>query len=107
MAFLRPVLEKSVRAHTHNADMGGHAADASAHGADQEQTPSVIMSLLDELNKQGVDASEQGMAATVEQLANQVIFMVFAGAASRTRWVLSGSGSSGSTRTSSSTCLVV
>ena len=86
MAFLRPVLEKAVRAHTHNAAASSRSADASAHGAaqEQEQKPSVIMSLLDELGKQGVDASEQGVAATVERLANQVVFLVFAGAAPHT-----------------------
>ena len=95
MAFLRPVLDKAVRAHTDNAGAGGRIADAREDGAEnkQEQTSSVIMSLMDELEKQGVDASEHGVAATVERLANQVIFLVSAGAASCTRyatWFLSG-----------------
>ena len=93
MAFLRPVLERAVRAHTHDAAASGRSADARAHGAvqEQEQKPSVIMSLLDELSKQGVDASEQGVAATVERLANQVVFLVFAGASPRTQYAMFGS----------------
>ena len=88
MAFLRPVLDKAVRAHSGKAGASGWIAGASEDGAEhkQEQKSSVITSLMDELSKQGVDASEHGVAAIVERLANQVIFLVSAGAASGTRY---------------------
>ena len=81
LALLQPPIADAIRTRAaSNTESAEGSEISSTHGH-----PSVIMALLDELEKQGLDVSEKGAEATALTLANEATFLMFAGAALHAR----------------------